>query len=60
VRAGVGEVDAASVPDQQLGAELVFQARELLAERRLGEVEPRGGPGDGPLLRDGHEVPELP
>ncbi|MEK6440864.1 hypothetical protein [Pseudonocardia sp. T1-2H] len=29
VGAGVGEVDAAAVPDQQPGAELVFRAREL-------------------------------
>ena len=45
---------------QQLAPELLLQQPDLVAQRRLGHVQPRGGPAEVQLLRHGHEISELP
>jgi hypothetical protein len=46
----------AAVTDEQLRPERLLELRDLVAERRLGDVEARGGAAEVQLLRDGQEV----
>jgi hypothetical protein len=56
---GGGELDAARAAHEQLGAHLLLEVADLPAERRLGDVQPRGRPPEVQLLGDGHEVAEV-
>ena len=58
-RPGVGQVDPARGPVQQGDAELGLELADLLGQRRLGHVQPFGGPPEVPLLGDGHEVAQV-
>ena len=59
--AGIGELDAAGAPDQQLRADFMFQISDLTAERWLGRMQPPlGGDSQAALLGDGDEIPKMP
>jgi hypothetical protein len=58
--ARLGERDAPPGPREQLHPELALELADLLAERRLRDAEPRGGAAEVQLLRDRHEVPQVP
>ena len=45
---------------QQAGAELLFQAADLPAQRRLGDKQGGGGAAEVPVLGDDGEVPDQP
>ena len=59
VPAGVGQVDAAAMPNQQRDPELAFQAGQLHRQWRLRQVQPGGCPGHRMLLGNRQEVPKL-
>jgi len=42
--------------DEQVGAEGALELVDLVAQRRLGDVQARGGPAEMELLGDGQEV----
>ena len=58
--AGLGRRHAALRPQQQLLANLALQRRELLAQRRLGDVQDVGGLGQAADVDDLHEVLQAP
>ena len=41
-------------------AELALELADLLRQRRLGDVQPIGGPAEVQLLGDGPEVAKMP
>lgn len=51
-----GERDPGGGAVQQDGAEIGLQLFDGPAQRRLGHVQPGGGPAEVPFLGDGHEV----
>jgi hypothetical protein len=51
-----GELDVAAVAREQIGAERLLELVDLVAQRRLGDIEARGCPAEVELLRDGQEV----
>src|SRR5436190_8009604 len=53
------ERDTALRPREQLKAELAFKGADLLAQRRLDDVQTLGGPPEVHLLGDSDEVPEM-
>jgi predicted ester cyclase len=53
-----GELDVAAGADEQIGAERALELVDLVAQRRLGDVEARGGAAEVELLRNGQEVAE--
>jgi len=53
---GGGELDVAAGAHEQVGAERALELVNLVAQRRLGDVEARGSPAEMELLRDGQEV----
>jgi hypothetical protein len=57
VPAGLGQVDAAAVPHEQPGTQPAFEILQVGAQRRLGHVQPGGGPGQRAFLGDGDDVP---
>ena len=57
--AGRRHLHAPARPREELAAQLVLQQPDLVAQRRLGHVEPLGGAAEVQLLGDGHEVAEL-
>ena len=54
-----GQLDAAARALEQRAAELGLERANLLAERRLGDVQPRGGTPEVQLLGDGDEIAKL-
>jgi hypothetical protein len=46
----------AAVAHEQVGAEGVLELLDLVAQRRLGDVEARGSSAEVELFRDGQEV----
>ncbi len=56
---GGGQPHRAAGPAEQLGADLVLQPRDLLAERGLRDVALSGGPGEVTGLGNGEEVLEV-
>ncbi len=58
-RTGGGEFDAPAGPRQQRRAELVFQVCDLLAERRLRDVQSLGRAREAALLCERNEVAEV-
>ena len=50
---GGGELDLAAGADEQFCAEGPLELADLVAQRRLGDVEARGGPAEVELLGDG-------
>jgi predicted ester cyclase len=46
----------AAVAREQVGAERLLELVDLVAQRRLGDVQARGGAAEVELLRDGEEV----
>src|SRR5690606_28683841 len=52
--------DAVAIPIEQRDAELVLEVADLLAQRRLGSAQPRGGTREAQLFRDRHEITEMP
>jgi hypothetical protein len=57
--AGVGELDVALRPVEQRHTELCFQLSNLLAERRLAEVEPLSCVPEMQRVRYGDDVPQM-
>ena len=55
---GEGDLPAGAV--EQLDPQFAFQPGDLLADRGLDNVQRFGGPAEMTVLRDGHEVPQLP
>ena len=53
---GGGEFDATARPDEQVGAQRALELVDLVAQRRLGDVQARGCPAEMQLLRDRQEV----
>jgi hypothetical protein len=45
-----------AAPVKQGHPELLFKPTDLVAQRRLGDMQPLGGPAEVKLLSDGHEV----
>jgi hypothetical protein len=50
---GGGELDLAAGAHEQLGAEGALELADLVAQRRLGDVEARGGTAEVEFLSDG-------
>ena len=57
---GLGEPGALRGAVQQAGAQLLLEAADLPAQRRLGEVQGGGGAAEVPVLGDDGEVPHQP
>jgi hypothetical protein len=57
--AGAGQRDAAARSVQKLHAQLPFERFNLVAEARLGDMQPAGGPAKVKLLGDRHKVAEV-
>lgn len=53
---GAGELDAATGPLEQPNPDKGLEPRDLLAKRRLGDVQARGGTAEVQLLRNHDEV----
>ena len=53
---GGGELDLAAGAYEQLCAQGALELADLVAQRRLGDVEARGGTAEVQLLSDGQEV----
>ena len=53
---GGGELNLAAGAHEQLRAEGALELADLVAQRRLGDVEPRSGAAEVELLGDGQEV----
>jgi hypothetical protein len=51
-----GELDVAAVTHEQVGPKRPLELVDLVAQRRLGDVEARCGSAEVELLRDGQEV----
>ena len=51
-----GQPHALAATVEQRGAQLPFQHPDLLAQRRLGDKEPLGRPGEVQVLGNRHEV----
>ena len=58
-RAGPGELDAAVVALEQLGAHGLLQLLDLARQRGLGHLQPLGRAAEVQLLGDRHEGPHL-
>ena len=58
--AGLGQLDRRPRPLEQPHAELALEARDLLAERRLGDVQSRSGAAEVQFVRERHERPQEP
>ena len=58
-RAGRRQLDSPARAGEQRAAQLLLQRADLLAERRLGDVQARGGAAEVQLLGDGDEVTQL-
>ena len=58
--AGLGQLHLRPGPIEQPHAELVLEARDLLAERGLGDVQALGGAAEVQFVREGDERPEKP
>ena len=56
---GRGEGDVAPVAGEQLRPQRRLQAPYLLAERRLGNMQPLRGPGEIQLFRHGDEITQV-
>src|SRR4051794_31478973 len=54
-----GQRDAALRAVEEPDAELLLELADLLADRRLGDVEPLRGAAEVQLFGDGDEVPEM-
>jgi len=57
---GGGQFDPPASAGQERHSELRLEPPDLLAERRLGDVQPLGGAPEVEFLGDGHEVPHEP
>ena len=55
----LGELDAAGVALEEADAEVDLKLLDGLGDGRLGDRDRLGGGGHGPLLGNGHEVPDL-
>jgi len=53
---GGGQLDLPAGASEQFCAEGALELSDLVAQRRLGDVEPRGGTAEVELLGDGQEV----
>src|SRR5262249_50066756 len=58
--AGGSELDLAAAAGEQLRPQGGFQAVDLFAERRLGDVHPLGGAGEIQLFGDRYEIAQVP
>ena len=56
---GVRQRHVMAAPLEQRDADFSFKLTDLLAERRLRGVEPRGGARKVQFVRDRHEVPQM-
>ncbi|GAB3976649.1 hypothetical protein GCM10029978_064090 [Actinoallomurus acanthiterrae] len=57
---GARQTDPTRRPIEQADAEFAFQPSDLLAHRRLDDVQAFGGKGETALLGDRDKVPKLP
>ncbi len=53
------EFDPAGTADQKVDAEFALELADLLGQRRLGHVQPVGGPAEVEFLGDGAEIAEV-
>jgi hypothetical protein len=58
--AGCRQLDAPARSGQQADTELLLEPPDLVAERRLGDVQPGRRSSEMELLGDGHEVLDEP
>lgn len=58
--AGLGQVDAMVVADEEVEPKLALELADLPAQRRLGDVEPLGSAAEVQLVGNGNEVAEMP
>jgi hypothetical protein len=56
---GVGQIDMPTGSVQEPNAQLLFEAADLLAQRRLGDTELRGRASEVQRVRDRHEVAKV-
>ena len=54
-----GEFDAAAGPLEERGPELALELADLLAERRLRQVQPPGGDREVQRLGNGDEIAQV-
>jgi hypothetical protein len=57
---GVRELDPPAGAVKQCRSELLLESTDLVTQRRLGDVQPLGGPAEVKLLSDGDEVLDKP
>ncbi len=57
--AGGGQPDGAPGAAEERGAELGLEAPDLARQRRLRDVEPRGGAAEAQVFGHGHEVAKV-
>ena len=58
--AGFGQLDVALGPVKELHLQLVFELTDLVAERRLAEIQAFRGAPEVQGIRHRHDVPEVP
>mgnify|MGYP000695172016 CR=1 FL=1 len=58
-RAGIGQLDAARLADQQAHAQPFFELADLAAQRRLRHVQLKRGGTEAPLLDDRDEAAQV-
>jgi hypothetical protein len=56
---GVGQLNVSLGSSQQRYLQALFQATDLLAQRRLGDAESESGSPEVQFLGHGNEVPEM-
>ncbi len=56
---GVGQLDVPFGPVEQRNSQFRFELPNLLAERRLAQMEPLGGPAEVQRVGHGHDVPQM-
>ncbi|MCY1376655.1 hypothetical protein D9M69_641640 [compost metagenome] len=59
LRARFGQRDAAGQPQEERRADFALQLLDLLAQGRLADAEPGGGPGEMQFFRDSGEVTQV-
>ena len=57
--AGLGQLDVVRATPEELEPDFVLEHLHLVAQRRLGHVQPPRGRCDLPLLHDRHEIAQL-
>jgi hypothetical protein len=59
-QAGIGKEDGIRIPFEEPYPYFIFEAKNLAAERRLGNLEPPGGFREVEFFSDSNEVAQVP